>query len=377
MKTFLSYKWIKAAAAAFFLHISAPLASAAGADTSGFKLQALYSGNAFFVNNEYFNDIVSGYTLPGYWHLAKLGLSNGEASLYAGIFAHRYFGLDTPESLQPVFTVELGSSSRFRAAAGSLQGQSSGMAHQLICNDRAAANPLQQGLLVSTVQRRLRAAMWLEWEDFLWHGQDKQEVFNLCGDMAATFNIHPNVSISLPLQFVVHHKGGQVNALPKKDMVMVVNNAAGAEAKLQKDSSGLTYIAAGYMFLGYADRASNSYGAYKNGQGQQIQLSAARHNFSASYSYWWAAHYISSIGAPIYGSQPYDRSSSLLLPLRSLSIVSAGYSGIVSQFVKLKLEQRFYYDHHAQLLDHSQWISLGFALGKNLKKIEQLSVFTK
>lgn len=328
-------------------------------------LSVSFRSQAFLKNDEYFGLITEGYTLFGYW--ANPGVSyqlSDELSLHVGAWAQKYFGLDSLSKLCPSYTATYTPSEHFQLELGDVSWECEDIALPLLNEERALISPQHEGLLIRAKGKRIYSTTWIEWEEFLFAQENKQEELNLWTNNQLLLVDADNWKLSLPFQAVVHHQGGQINAYPKKPLVMVLNNAAGANLGFTKGKFG---FGVNYLFCGYKDLASVPYSLYANGNGHLLSLTGEYNGFTLGYTFWKANQYISSVGTQMFNTvgdvvgAPYNET------YRELSVPYFKYRKQIAEHAVICAGATGYYDHNNGGLDYYYWVTIAMNIEKNIR----------
>ena len=267
-------------------------------DTSSVFIQADIT--QFFLNDEYFNPIVEGYTLFG--TNLKSGLRYSPTSrsvIYAGLNGIKYFGEESLETIKPEIYISIEPNKKNTFCFGSMSNSpDKAFLPQLWNHEQAFTKTSPEGISYLFKNKRIESSTWVYWLDFLHPNEHSQEKI-LVGNITE-YNVinKPGFQISLPVQLTVYHIGGQINDswMP---MYVILNNAAGIRIKV--GTKGKTSF--GYHYLGYKDASSTALYNFKNGDGHLFQVQHNNSNISASVSYWSGNRFIAPFGEAIYSSQ--------------------------------------------------------------------------
>lgn len=332
---------------------------------SATPLSVSFRTQSFFKNNEYFGTITEGYTLFGYWATPGIDYQlSDNLNIHIGAWAQKYFGLDSLSKFSPGYTATYTASEHFQLEIGDVSWEREDIALPLLNEERALISPQHEGLLIRSQNRRIYSTTWIEWEEFLFPQEDKQEELNLWTNNELRLIDKAKWKLSIPFQAVVHHQGGQINAAPKKELVMVLNNAAGITAGFATDAFGL---GAEYMYCGYKDLASAPYSLFANGNGHLVNIKADYKGFTLGYSYWKANQYISAAGTQMLNTvgdvvgAPYSEKQ------RELSIPYFKYRKQIAEHALICAGATGYYDHNSSGLEYYYWISIAMNIEKNIR----------
>jgi hypothetical protein len=181
----------------------------------------------FVKNNEYFNDIVPGYTLFGYQLKPRLVYFPAKnVRVDVGMYALQDFGNDYYSTIAPVFSVKFKKDST-SLTLGTLQGN---VAHRLIEPlydfDRVMSNRLENGLQLIHHKPSWYLDLWVDWQTALRAGV-QEEIFGGLHTYIAPVR-GKVVQVKIPVQFTILHQGGQ-EAFIAKPILNTINLATGLQ----------------------------------------------------------------------------------------------------------------------------------------------------
>lgn len=306
------------------------------------KLFAGLNFLGFSKNNEYFNTIIEGYTLLGYqlnpyasYHLAK------HVRLDAGAYFQKDFGNQNFSTIAPTLTLKITK----RDVALLFGNIESSLNHRLIEPlydfERVMNNRLETGIQFQTMTENLFIDLWVDWQNMIYNRDVEQERFvsGLSFAKDITKNDWP---VTLITQFVVGHKGGQINnsSLP---LETAMNSAAGLQ--LSHNSRSFVSQWTWNMFHVYYDNLSSVVERpYKDGSAIYVNANAAtRVGLSIMISYWKSHEFLSVQGGKVYPSvSVFD--SRVQREKMELMIMRFLYQREVSKGLQLALRLEPYYD---------------------------------
>lgn len=238
---------------------------------------------SFFKDNEYSGALITGYTLPGLWiqpkvtyqPLNNLKMELGFHSLiYAGKMKYpnvgyhdigTWKGSDYMESthLLPFFraNIQLG---KVHFVLGDIYG---GQNHHLIeplhSRELNLTNDPEMGLQALIDIRHWHLDVWINWMSFIFKNDTHQESFIFGGNSEVKCG-----RWTFPVQAVVQHRGGEIQAAPYHGVQTLINAAAGARYELPIRTNWLNKLTAeaeGTYYLqqsGELFSINNGWGAY-------------------------------------------------------------------------------------------------------------------
>lgn len=232
------------------------------------KLAVEVDNVTFFKDNEYDGSQVTGYTLPGLWIQPKVTYqANKNIKLEAGIHSLIYYGKrkypnaayqdigtwkgnDYSEGthLLPFFraNVQMG---KVNVILGDLYG---GTNHRLIqplyCQELGLTSDPEKGVQVVADLKRWHLDVWCDWQSFIFKGDTHQESFIFGGN--SEFKV--GRKWTLPLQVVVHHRGGEIQVDSAHHGVQtLINFSLGGRYDTNINTSWLKRVIGEAHFVGY------------------------------------------------------------------------------------------------------------------------------
>jgi len=326
--------------------------------------------NHFLRNDEYFNPIVEGYTLLGF--STRQGVSyqpTEKVKIYAGVEALAFWGGKPFHRVLPDVSLQYEASHDFNILMGTLPGNARRkMVPQLSDCENMFVKPAERGLEFILNRKYIDWDGWLSWENFLLPGAHDQEQFVVGQKVDVKIIRTIFVNITIPLQFTLFHRGGQINDefMPVK---MFYNNAAGLKTDLK---IGDRNVSAEYYFVGHkvASRASDI--PYRNGLGHFYRLSYSSAHIVSATGYWNGWHYYSPEGEPIYMSvsvripleDPTTNQEKRKLVTQELYYKTREVKGFV-----LAAGAELYYDLENSILDYNYTLVMRYSGDFLLKRI--------
>lgn len=184
-------------------------------------------GRTFFIDNEYFGDRVSGYTLPGFVLQPKVGWrANDKFTLKGGVHWLYYWGArDYPAAtaygayplydsaagsmhLLPWLQARIDFSNHLWLTLGNLSPSSHFLPLPLYNSELTMVGDPEAGAKLEWNTRWAVGEVWVDWREYIWDRSPVPERFTagLSGGLRDT---HDLWTLYMPLFFVVQHEGGQ------------------------------------------------------------------------------------------------------------------------------------------------------------------------
>lgn len=257
---------------------------------------------SFFKNNEFFRNLLKGYTLFGYQVQPWLSYSPSERfRIDAGLYAQKDFGNPAFTQIAPVFSLNV-LHEKYTLTLGTLKGR---LSHQLIEPlyepERGLTGDLENGLQFLWHGRRLQADVWMDWQVMIYPEDPKQE--EIYGGASLNYNLYQKElwRLSAPLQLTLLHKGGQIDFNPSP-VVTFINAAAGLSLERSYPNSWLQSWSLKQYVTYFADDSSVPIYNFKQGNGYYANLGLKSKYLDLMLSYWKGAGYVAPKGGQLYQS---------------------------------------------------------------------------
>lgn len=261
----------------------------------------------FNKNNEYFNKIADGYTLFGYQlkpHITYY--PDKHVRIDAGVFLHKDFGRREYHTISPYFSVKV-KRGNWNIIFGNLDGS---LNHRLIEPlydfEKVMNERLETGLQAVRQTDKMFLDVWVNWETMIYPGELYQE--EVSGGTSFDYKVIENddLQLSFPLQTVLYHKGGQIDAVDDP-LESFMNNSAGFSLSIPVNEDGiLKTVRTDNHFVSFTDFSFEKQQPYTSGHGVYLNLILDLRWFSFMTSYWYGDSFMSIKGAPLYQSVSHN-----------------------------------------------------------------------
>ncbi len=289
----------------------------------------------FSKDNEYFGTIVDGYTLYGYQFAPTVHYQlSPHWVIRAGGWIHKDFGNPKFTTIAPLFSIKM-KKGAFSTVFGNLDGS---LNHRLIeplfdFERVLDKNRLENGGQITIDRDGLFFDGWVDWQVMQYLNDTRQE--ELTGGISFMRRLFTagGWTVSLPLQAVVKHKGGQLDVNPNP-LVTIWNSAAGLEATHGLNGFFREIRLSGYLTY-YKDMSFVKRQLYRDGSGSYLNMNLKSAKGLEMMFSWWKGHeFLSVQGGKIYPSQGvYD--PLLVKPDMQLLILRMMYSAEVHEGLTL------------------------------------------
>lgn len=254
----------------------------------------------FVWNNEYFNDVVEGYTLIGYHATPTLRYHfNKNIKIEAGVHLLKYSGIDSYSTVKPVYSATY-QNKDFALIFGTLSGTANhNLQAPIYFFERYFTDNLESGLQYLLKKSRVDLDLWVDWRNFIFENDNEQEKLT-AGFSTQYYPVkNDNWKITVPVSVLLIHQGGQIDT-SDIHMKTAMNYSLGVNVLKPIPSKWITAVQGEVHFMGFSDNSPTVESIYEKGQGYlgNIQL---KHNESfLEMGYWYGYHFLSVMGNPMY-----------------------------------------------------------------------------
>lgn len=255
----------------------------------------------FLRNYEFFNDIQDGYTLYGAQLEPQLVYyANPKLVLTAGVHLRKDFGGKGIYKTYPLFSIKY-QGKHTALINGVLEGN---VHHRFIEPifdfERKITNPAEYGTQVVINKPSLFLDAFVNWNNMIYKPSPEQEQIFAGASSDITIRQTSRFKLSLPLQFMVFHQGGQIDTIDKP-LKTIMNAAAGFKFRYQTNGFIRSVSTENYL-VGYNDHSPTKQQPFNNGGALYLNAGVQSRLGELIVSYWDGKKYISPAGMPLYQS---------------------------------------------------------------------------
>jgi hypothetical protein len=316
---------------------------------------------SFVKNNEYYNPIIEGYTLIGYFIQPAIVYSPSKnVRLKLGAHLLSYSGAEKISQKKLVFSTTYNFSQNTFLTLGTLNGSDK---HRMLDphfdNERLYNLFAEDGLQFVTKNKNLFSDTWLSWENFIFKGDSAREVFSF-GE-SFRFNsdkISDFFTVEAPLQIQFKHFGGQISNY-SQPVETFFNFAAGLRVNfdIAKERIGV----AGIEYLQFMNNELTKKGetGVTRGYASWIKF---HYNYKAIYfgsNYWISHNFYAPNGNPIYSSVS-TRENYSVIPNRKIWTNSLYLTVKPFEYLEIFFGLDAYYDLNIKRMDTALALHLYF-----------------
>jgi hypothetical protein len=324
----------------------------------------------FFKNNEYFGILQDGYTIMGTLNNPKLlYYPSSNSKLEAGILLLKYSGKENYAQVYPTFSFQVKICPQVDVLLGSLY---SGYNHELIepiyQEERHFMNHYENGIQIMTHMKRFQSDLWLNWERMIFWGDPYKEEFTV-GTSNRIFLTDPEskLKISVPLQGIVSHKGGQIDS-SNTSMQSLANLAGGLSAEYKLPGNFLKAAGADAYYVSFNDISPSKEQPYITGYGIFTQGWINSKYIHLYAGYWDGNDMMSPRGEPLFQSVSVKKEN-VYEPVNQIVFAKIGFKKEVYKDIFIDARFECYYELYDKNFDYSYGLHIIFNRNFFLKKI--------
>lgn len=299
------------------------------------ELRVSIDALAFFRDNEYNSaDVTRGYTLPGMWLMPTVSYQPlRNLRMEVGAYMLHYWGANTYPNANytnlaeaesqgtskafhctPVFRANLQIDPHVNVVLGSLYGRSAhGLVEPLYNPEMNLTADPETGLQVLWRNHWLNFDAWVNWQNFIFKNDDEQERFTF--GLSTRFlpsRSAARVQWYLPLQLLMHHRGGEINpSAPNRGVKTWLNAAAGVGMKAPLRTR-VPVTLGGEVTATYFSQQKGTDLPFDSGYGLMAKAEARIWHFGLTVGYWQAHRFISVYGSPLFGAVSNSKSNTTI-----------------------------------------------------------------
>lgn len=316
---------------------------------------------SFIEDNEYFNPIVEGYTLLGFFFQPELIYTPSEkVSLSGGAHILKYYGTENFSQIRPVFSTTLHFSEKTSLTLGTLSGPDKHLfLDPHFYSERLYNQYVEDGFQLTHVNDHIFTDTWISWENFIFKGDSAREQFTFGESFRYTSSpIADFMHLEVPVQLQLKHMGGQISDYPQQ-MESFINIAAGL--RLNFDLAEKRLGQAGIEYLQFINklREGDTIAGFSHGNASWIRLHYSYKKLRFATGYWNAHNFYAPNGNPIFGSLSVYQPD-VVIPDRRIITNSLSFRFFPASSLELFFGVDVYYDIDLKRADQAYTLHLNF-----------------
>lgn len=322
------------------------------------ELKVRFRNMNFFRNNEYKGDLVKGYTLPGLWILPSVSYQPLKTlKIEAGAYMLRYWGEnqypnthytnlpgyetdDTQSAFHavPFFRIHYAPTPEISLVLGNIYGRNNhGLIEPLYNKEMIMTSDPEAGVQLLWNTRHFNLDMWVNWESFIFQGDQKQEefTFGVSSRIKANSSTFENnkAHFYIPLQLIFKHQGGEINtSATVRNVKTWLNAAAGLGIDIKMPFRNFKKLNFEAHAAYYSQQKGNTF-PFDKGYGIYGKAVGDFKNFRLHAGYWQCHNFVSLMGDPLFGAVSisnknlvYDKPKTAFLSLEYAHHIGKGFA---------------------------------------------------
>lgn len=263
----------------------------------------------FIKNNEYFNFIADGLTLLGtQLHPEFVYNNSAKTQFKAGLFLIKNFGENNIETVIPTFSFNYLNKNHQYTIGNLFARNNHNLIEPMMASEKILGNEvIETGIEYKYNSDKTNLDLWMNWENYIQKNDDFREVFTMGG--ATKLPILKK--LSLPIQFIYYHKGGQINK-KYRDANNQDNTSNLTNASIGIEFNDLNSLKNGFSlgayYLSHKVNSEMEY-PYKKGKAYYITSSYSTKSFNFLLAYYTADKFVSAKGNEMF--QTYSLKSNV------------------------------------------------------------------
>jgi hypothetical protein len=253
-------------------------------------------------NYEYSNKFHDGYTLYGTQIEPQLVYyANPNLAITAGAYLRKDFGNEGIYDAKPLFSLKY-HKRNLTLVFGSLEGNIQHNYIEPIYDfERKITTPIEYGTQLLIDREKFKLDSWISWQKMIYKGSPEKE--EIVGGLSteSTLIQRDGWKLSIPVQFLAYHQGGQIDVLKNIPISTLFNGAAGFKLHKTVGDKVKEVFTDNYIAV-YKDFSPTKVRAYQGGFGLWLNAGMETKWGSLVASYWKGNKFLTIKGMPLYQS---------------------------------------------------------------------------
>jgi hypothetical protein len=253
-------------------------------------------------NYEYSNQFHDGYTLYGTQLQPQLVyFAHPNLAIIAGAYIRKDFGDNGIHDAKPLFTLKYHKRD-LTLNFGSLEGGiHHGYIEPLWDFERQITDPVQYGTQLIVEKEKFKLDAWIAWQKMIYSPSPVKE--QIIGGLTteSTLLQRSGWKLSIPVQFLAYHKGGQIDLLKDVPLQTLFNGATGFKLHKGLGRNVREIYTDNYVAV-YKEFSPTKTQAYQGGFGLWLNAGMETRFGSLVASYWKGNNFMTIKGMPLYES---------------------------------------------------------------------------
>lgn len=306
----------------------------------------------FFKNNEYFNDFVYSRALAGLILEPTINYRiHPKLMLSTGLYVNKYYGETELDKIKPLFRVNWQITNGINLIMGDVNhGLNHRMVEPIYQFDRHYTNNDEEGVQLILQTESAFSDFWVNYDQNSRPGDTEQEQMQIGYSGSYSFFHSKAIPVKLFFQTIWVHRGGQDLAV-SYNVHTVTNAVLGLDVYKQWGTSWNVKTGLITYAVSSNELSPTPVEPYSSGYGVYAGAYANSNYIQASVGYWYAYHFISQIGEPLFQSKSY-KYTSLLAPEKNIVCVKFGFKKEIRQGMDVGVRYEMYLSQNISSFDY-------------------------
>jgi len=331
--------------------------------------QFRFVNDNFFYNREYYNLIADSYTLAGQAFDLEVGTEIFPGwTLNGGADVLWYWGQNMYPYIKPVYYLEYRRPDHFFRMGTLDNSRLHKIIRPLMQSDRLYRpdTRLETGMQYVYSTEKVETELWVDWHYFILPQDSLREVIQGGWRLQWHAVNKPQWKLRIPVQFLVHHRGGQINLWGSynedlNNLFVVAYGAVGAQLLIPHKQKG-EWNVFGYVLGHYVNETNTEDIVFKTGKAVWLGGGWYKNNLKLTLSYWQAWQFNAPTGEDIFqtvsrrveryvpGETDEKLFSIYAEPVRKLWILEGGYYKNFSPRFTMQLGGNIFYQPYLSFI---------------------------
>ena len=340
------------------------------------KIFFTFDNTNFIKDNEYFNKIVEGYTFIGFFTNQRFTyFPSKNIMIEGGTHLLKYSGQNKFAQIKPIFTFQYHHNS-FDLILGTLYGTlNHNLPNPIFSFENYFTDNIENGIQILIKKKHFKSDTWLNWRHFIIPKDTLQEklTFGSSNLFFLTDNSNKFI-ITIPLQLLINHTGGQSINI-NSNIQTLINSDFGINIKYKNLSDKIKSIELNNYFITFYNNSPNVATYFSKGTATYSHLIINTNKLIYSVGYWYAHHFISPLGDPMY--QLISQKNILdTKPQKQLLTSRILYHTSLYKGIDFGFRTEFFYDLIAGKFDYSLGLNVVVNQRFFLKQVKSYPSYT-
>lgn len=321
--------------------------------TDSNKIFFTFDNTNFIKDNEYFNKIVEGYTFIGFFTNQKITyFPSKNIKIEGGVHLLKYSGLNKFTQIKPIFTFQYHHNS-LNLILGTLYGAlNHNLPNPVFSYENYFTDNIENGIQVLINKKHLKSDTWINWRHFIIPNDTLQEKLTFgSSNLFFLTDASNKFTVTIPLQLLINHRGGQSSNI-SSNIQTLVNSDFGFNIKYKVLSKSIKSIELSNYFIAFYNNSPIIETYFDKGTATYSHLIINTNKLIYSVGYWYAHHFISPLGDPMY--QLVSQKNILdTKPQKQLLTLKILYHTSLYKGIDFGFRTELFYDLRAGRFDYS------------------------